>query len=97
LIGNSSSGLIEAPIYKTPVVNIGTRQLDRVRGDNVISCSCHSIEIDKAITKATSLEFRKSIQRMSSPYGNGDSSKRIIQILKNTKIDKRLLTKRLEK
>ena len=96
IVGNSSSGLLEAPTFSTPAVNIGRRQLNRVRGKNVIDVDEFEVEkIIKAINKAISSEFRASLEGMINPYGDGKSAERILNIITNTPIDSRLLIKRL--
>lgn len=95
LVGNSSSGLLEAPTLKVATVNIGRRQLDRVRGDNVIDVPIEIPAIADGIKRALSDEFQQIVKNCSNPYGDGKSSSRIIDCLENTPIDDRLLIKRL--
>ena len=95
LVGNSSSGLLEAPSLKKPSINIGRRQHLRVRAKNVIDCSFKSKDIVKAIKKGLSENFKKSISNIKNPYGDGDSSKKIIEVLKKIRIDEKLLTKNI--
>jgi UDP-hydrolysing UDP-N-acetyl-D-glucosamine 2-epimerase len=83
MIGNSSSGLMEAPTFELPVVNIGTRQGGRLRGKNVIDVGYSTQEIREGIYKATLPEFKKSLQGIINPYGDGRSAPRIVKILKN--------------
>lgn len=82
IIGNSSSGLIEAPSFHIPTVNIGDRQKGRLMAESVISCEPDSGEITKAITKALSKEFREKISSVKNPYGDGNTSDKIAGILK---------------
>lgn len=93
IVGNSSSGLLEAPSFELPAVNIGRRQDGRVKGMNVINCSHNVNDIQAAITKALDAGFRASLLGMRNPYGDGKSSERIISILKNIEIDEKLLLK----
>ena len=95
IVGNSSSGLLEAPSFSLPCVNIGRRQVGRMQGENVINCEHDVDEICDAINKAMSQEFKKGIRRMKNPYGDGRSSERIVDILRNIPIDQYLLTKKL--
>lgn len=96
IVGNSSSGLLEAPTFKIPAVNIGRRQSMRFRGINVIDVPFNVEEIVEAIKKAMSKEFHEYLQReCENPYGDGHSSERILELLMNTKIDQKLLIKRL--
>lgn len=83
MIGNSSSGIIEAPSFKLPVVNIGERQKGRIRAKNIIDVSvCEKKPIRHAIKKAVFGKFRDSLQGLKNPYGNGKASEKIIGILK---------------
>jgi UDP-hydrolysing UDP-N-acetyl-D-glucosamine 2-epimerase len=84
VIGNSSSGLIEAPALKKPTVNIGDRQKGRLRGSTVIDCTESAPEIIKAIQRALSSEFRATLASAKSPYGDGSASKHIKQVLAST-------------
>ena len=96
IIGNSSSGLLEAPTFKIPAVNIGRRQNSRFRGINVIDCEFNEEEIDSAVYKAMSSEFREYLnQKCENPYGDGHSSERILDLLINTKVDEKWIVKNL--
>ena len=95
MVGNSSSGIIEAPVYKVPVVNIGRRQDQRLQAHNVINCSNSAIEIVKAAQQAMSPAFRKKINDCSSPYGDGKASERILEILFSLPRNDQLLRKQL--
>lgn len=96
IVGNSSCGIIEAPSFKLPAVNIGRRQEGRLQAKNVINVLEHDpIKIISAIQKALSFEFRNSLKYLRNPYGDGRSSERIIKILNSISIDERLLFKRI--
>lgn len=95
IVGNSSSAIIEAPIFKLPAVNIGQRQQNRTQAKNVINVSYDTVAIEKAIKTALSAEFKAKISNCSTPYGDGQSSKRIIKILKEVEINDRLIHKKL--
>lgn len=96
IVGNSSSGLLEAPTYKIPTVNIGRRQNLRCRGINVIDTSFNLEEIVDGINKALSDKFRKCLKNgCKNPYGDGHSADKILSILLSTKLDNRLLVKDL--
>lgn len=96
LIGNSSSGIIEAPSLKLPVVNIGSRNVGREHAENVIFVNANKEEIMGAIKKALYDEdFKKKVKLCSSPYGDGKASHRIIKVLSEINIDKKLLQKRI--
>lgn len=96
IVGNSSSGLLEAPTFKIPAVNIGRRQNLRFRGNNVIDVLFEEREIIEAIRKAISKDFHDYLDKnCENPYGDGHSSERILDLLMNTRIDQKLLVKRL--
>lgn len=82
VIGNSSSGIVESPSFKVPTVNIGDRQKGRIQAKSIINCSPEEEEILCAINTALSNEFKKSIENLINPYGNGNVSTRIIEIIK---------------
>ncbi len=83
MAGNSSSGIIEAPSFGLPVVNIGLRQQGRIRARNVIDVhECDSAKIKSAVKTALSKAFRDSLKDMQNPYGDGRSGARIVGILK---------------
>jgi len=86
LVGNSSSGLLEAAVCKKGAVNIGMRQKGRVRGANVVDCGNASQQIYDAVTKMLSAEFRASLNDVIPPYGDGKSAERIVDILKTVNL-----------
>lgn len=96
VVGNSSSGIIEASALKVPAVNIGDRQRGRVRGPNVIDCGVETHEIETALDRALSPDFRWSLKDMVSPYGEGLASPRIVSILKSIPLGEGLLKKRFK-
>ncbi len=93
MIGNSSSGIIEAASFKLPVVNIGTRQEGRIRSKNVIDVGYASLEIIEGIKKALSEEFRISLGDIKNLHGDGKASEHIVSILANVDLE-RLKAKR---
>ncbi len=94
MVGNSSSGIIEAASFHLPVVNIGIRQEGRVRSANVIDVGNSQEEIAQGIKKAVSAEFRKSIEKAVNLYGDGRAAERIVSILKTVTTGPKLLIKR---
>ena len=91
LVGNSSSGIIEASSFKLPVVNIGTRQAGRVRAANVIDVEYARTEIVSAIRRAISPEFRVGLRGLVNPYFAGaDAAQIIVDGIKQTALDKKL-------
>lgn len=96
MIGNSSSGIIEAASFKLPVVNIGTRQQGRLRACNVIDVDYGRNNIIDGINKAlTDKTYNEKLADCVNPYGDGKSGSRIAKILKNIVIDKDLIQKRI--
>lgn len=88
VIGNSSSGIIEAPAVGTPTVNIGSRQKGRLRASSVVDCANSSQAISAAIVKCLSNSFRKEAFAQKSPYGQpGLVSKEIKDILKTIELE----------
>jgi len=81
VIGNSSSGLIEAPSFGIPTINIGDRQKGRLQADSVISCEPIQMEIEKAILLAMTDEFKEKARNTINPYGDGNSSDKIIDTI----------------
>jgi UDP-hydrolysing UDP-N-acetyl-D-glucosamine 2-epimerase len=94
MVGNSSSGIIEAASFHLPVVNIGTRQTGRVRPANVIDVGYSKEEISRGIERAVSSDFRCSIADIPNPYGNGRAAEKIVSILKSVEIGPTLLMKK---
>ena len=90
VIGNSSSGLLEVPSFKIPTVNIGDRQKGRVSASSVINCKADQNDIIKAIKCAIDPDFQKILKSVKNPYYIRNTSQKIINILKKTKIPKDL-------
>ncbi|MBE7438854.1 MAG: UDP-N-acetylglucosamine 2-epimerase (hydrolyzing) [Spirochaetales bacterium] len=81
VIGNSSSGIIEAPSLGVPTVNIGGRQRGRERAESVIDCARDRNSIAAAIHRSLSLEFREKLPGMKNPYDGGQTSSSIFEVL----------------
>ncbi len=79
VIGNSSSGIIEAPVFRVPTVNIGDRQKGRLRVASIIDCEDDSSSITTGIRLAMSDEFRDKCAAISNPYGDGKAAVRIAE------------------
>lgn len=90
VVGNSSSGLFEVPTFNKPTVNIGDRQKGRIRSKSVIDCGINRKEIVLAIKKALNMNCSNLI----NPYGNGDSSKKIVSLLEHIDFKKISLQKK---
>ena len=88
IVGNSSSGIHESPTFGIPAVNIGTRQQDRERASNVIDVSYEKNDIKNGIKKALfDQSYRARIANIDNPYGKGDSSVKIVKLLKNISLE----------
>jgi len=94
MIGNSSSGLIEAPSFGLPVVNVGSRQRGRLRGANVIDVEPLREDILRGIEAAQALPFRVRARAAANPYGDGHAAPRVVDVLRSVPIDARLVQKR---
>jgi len=88
VIGNSSSGLAEAPTFKIGTVNIGDRQKGRLKADSVIDCEPTKESIEHAINRLYSEDFQKSLAMVENPYGKGDAAEKIIKVLRERFIPK---------
>ncbi len=86
MIGNSSSGIIEAPSFKLPVVNIGDRQKGRIKARNIIDCNEDADSIIKAITRARSKRFRRALRTLINPFISRSVSERIKDVLKSVNL-----------
>jgi UDP-hydrolysing UDP-N-acetyl-D-glucosamine 2-epimerase len=95
MVGNSSSGVMEAPSFGTPAVNIGRRQTGRMQASNVINADYDRHSIAAAIRKAVTDEFRREASLATNPYGDGMASSRIVETLRNLEIDGTLLNKEM--
>ena len=91
IIGNSSSGIMEAASFALPAVNVGMRQQGRERARNVIDVSPDAESIRAAIARALSPAFRESLAGMENPYGNGSASQTIAHILTTVPLDALLI------
>ena len=92
LVGNSSSGIIESPSFKKVSVNIGNRQINRIQSELTINCDYSTDNIEKSIRKG----LKKKIKEIKNyPYGDGKSSRRILNILKKTNIGDNFLIKKI--
>lgn len=80
VIGNSSSGIVEVPSFKIPTINIGDRQLGRIQDRSVINCKPIKKEILDAIKKALSKDFEDELNNLKSPYGDGETSDKIVEL-----------------
>ena len=92
VVGNSSSGLIEAPSFKVGTVNLGSRQNGRIRAESIIDCKIDTDEIVEAINHLYSKEFVQKLRQSNNPYDHGNASDKILSIIKE--LDLQPLTKK---
>ncbi len=96
VVGNSSSGIIEAASFRLPVVNIGNRQAGRVRPANVIDVGESQGEIEAGLERALDPEFRNSLAALHNPYGDGHAAEKIVDKLQSVELGQRLLKKHFQ-
>lgn len=94
MLGNSSAGILEAPLLKLPVINVGNRQKGRLHADNIQFVLHDRDAIAAAVKRAIyDLDYRERVKRCINPYGDGKSSARIAEIIASVPIDEKLLIK----
>jgi GDP/UDP-N,N'-diacetylbacillosamine 2-epimerase (hydrolysing) len=84
MVGNSSSGLAEAPSFQIGTINIGDRQKGRIKADSVIDCEPKKESIKQAFGKLYLKEFQEKLKTVQNPYGEGCASQKIIEEIKKT-------------
>jgi UDP-hydrolysing UDP-N-acetyl-D-glucosamine 2-epimerase len=94
LVGNSSSGIMEAASFALPAVNVGIRQRGRERGRNVLDAGATAASISDGMAIALSEDFRASLRGMENPFGDGHASERIVSVLASVPLGEELLTKK---
>jgi UDP-hydrolysing UDP-N-acetyl-D-glucosamine 2-epimerase len=94
MVGNSSSGILEAPSFRLPVVNVGSRQRGRLRSPNILDVDYRTESILEGIRKAGSTEFQQEIANMQSPFEHGNPAEMIVSRILEVPLDDRLLIKR---
>ena len=82
MIGNSSAGIREAALFGVPVINIGDRQKGRIKAESVIDCEPKVDEIVSAIKQLYNSNFKKKLESVVNPYGNGGAAEKIVNLLK---------------
>jgi len=87
VVGNSSSGLTEAPSFKIGTINIGDRQKGRIMANSVINCDTDRVSIEKGFEKLYSKEFQELLSDTQNPYGDGMPSKKIKNIIRDINLD----------
>jgi GDP/UDP-N,N'-diacetylbacillosamine 2-epimerase (hydrolysing) len=86
VLGNSSSGLLEAPSFRVGTINIGNRQQGREQAGSVINCDVERNAIRQALEKLFSTEYQRGLYNVINPYGNGGASRRIIDEIKRLEL-----------
>jgi len=94
MVGNSSSGMVEAASFELPVVNVGIRQSGRVSGANILHVDYPKEDVLEGIRKAVSPRFRSGLKGIENPYGTQGASKVIVKVLKEIQINTDLIMKR---
>lgn len=87
MVGNSSSGLAEAPSFQIGTINIGDRQKGRIKANSVIDCEPNKESIQKVFEKLYSKDFQELLKSVQNPYGNGCASQKIIEVLKTADLE----------
>lgn len=93
LLGNSSSGIMETASFALPTVNIGLRQEGRERARNILDCPPDALSIVEKVRVARSEDFRRALEGMTNPYGDGHASERITHVLTTVPLSSELLMK----
>lgn len=93
IIGNSSSGIIEAPSFHIPTINIGDRQKGRMQADTIINCVVDQLQIENAIFKTQDKNFIQSIKNHQNPYGIGNTTDKIMKIIESTNFSELIIKK----
>lgn len=82
VVGNSSSGIVEVPMFNIPTINIGDRQKGRISPQSVIHCDNSLESIEKSVYLALSVDFQQVIKNQEQLYGEGNTAESIIKVLK---------------
>ena len=93
MVGNSSSGLVEAPSLKLPVVNVGSRQQGRLRAANVIDVEARPDAVAAGLRRALDPAFRRALAALVNPYGDGHAAERMVRVLAETPLEDNLVRK----
>lgn len=92
VVGNSSSGIVEAPTFKVASINIGDRQKGRIRATSVIDVANDSVQIKQALKTIYLPDYQKTLAQVVNPYGQGESSEQVVKVLQTVEL-KQLTTK----
>jgi GDP/UDP-N,N'-diacetylbacillosamine 2-epimerase (hydrolysing) len=93
IVGNSSSGILEMPTFKKPTINIGDRQLGRLKSTTVIDCKIEKKQIINSLKKIYSKKFKLKIKNSINPYGSYGASVKIVKILKKINLKNIMIKK----
>ena len=88
VIGNSSSGILEAPSFGIGSINVGNRQSGRLQASSVINTKINKHEIVDAVNRLFSVEFQSTLKSIRNPYGEGGAGKKIIDILRSVSLER---------
>jgi GDP/UDP-N,N'-diacetylbacillosamine 2-epimerase (hydrolysing) len=86
VVGNSSSGIIEAPSFKIGTIDIGDRQSGRIKADSVINAEPTSASIQAALINLYETNFQNRLKTLHNPFGDGGASKEIIRVIKQVNL-----------
>ena len=86
VIGNSSSGLTEVPSFKKGTINVGDRQLGRLKAESVINCKPSQLEIKHALDVLYSQDFQQTLENVKNPYGTGGASEKVLEVLRSIEL-----------
>jgi GDP/UDP-N,N'-diacetylbacillosamine 2-epimerase (hydrolysing) len=87
VVGNSSSGIIEAPAFRKGTIDIGDRQRGRLKASSVIESAPERGSISAALRRLYSAEFQESLSRVNNPYGDGGASDKVVEVLATAPLD----------
>lgn len=93
VVGNSSSGIVEAPSFNITTINIGDRQKGRIQANSILNCNPNTDEITKLLSSVLSKEYKK-MNNIDNPYGNGEVSQKIVEIIKVFLLDYKINMKK---
>jgi GDP/UDP-N,N'-diacetylbacillosamine 2-epimerase (hydrolysing) len=84
VVGNSSSGIVEAPSFRVPTINIGNRQKGRIQAKSIINADCNQAQLESAFKLSKDLQFIDSLKTVVNPYGQGNAASQIVDVLKKS-------------
>lgn len=90
VLGNSSSGLLEVPSFGIPTINVGNRQRGRIKADSVLDCKTEAQDIIRTVEYAMSDSFNEHIKECVNPYGDGNTTEKIIRVIREEWLNKEI-------